>query len=734
MAKSTLRKDVEQSSGHGSLEIFLLGRFRVVVDGRVVSERDWSRRKPVQLIKLLTLQPHHQLHREQMIELLWPDSEPESGSNNLHKAIYLARHALEPDLKSAADSRFLQTRAQQIVLSTSGSLYIDVEEFERAADLAIKSETAAACETAITLYRGDLLSEDVYEEWTATRREQLRELYHRLLGKLSRIYESQDDKQQSIDPLTRLIATDPANELAHRDLMRLYALTGNRHQALRQYQQCVDALRGELDTEPEPATVALYRQIEAGQFPKRTTIEVPGTSESIAILPLLNTSGDPEMEYLSDGLTENIINNLSRLPALRVMAWGTVARFKVTEISPAEIGRNLDVRLVLTGRMLQLNDRLIVRAELIDAADGAHLWGESYDRNMTDIFAMQEDIAREISRTLKLKLAGETTEWLTRRHTESPMAYQQYLKGRYFWYKRTEHDLRKGIEYFSRAIEEDPCYAAAHAGLSDSYALLALRGIVPHREAFQLAKAAARKALELDDSLGEAYASLAHIKLHEWEWAGLDEEFRCALKLSPGHLIAYHWHSEYLTAMGRLDESIETLEKTKEIDPLSPITWAGMAGRLYLARRYDEAIKQIQEGLEINPNHFLLHLHLGNVYVQKGRGGEAVTEMRKAVSLSGDSTEALAGLARAYGAAGSSVEATKILAELTDKSAAHYVSPYNVAKVYAALDEKEQSFAWLEKAYSERHPDFIELKVEPVVDNLRSDSRFTDLLHRVGLE
>src|SRR6266550_3850542 len=663
----------EQSATSSSLEIHLLGHFRMLVDGQAVDERSFTRRKPKLLIKLLALQPNHQLHREQAMEFLWPDSDPESATNNLHKAVHLARHSLEPALKSAADSHFIITRGQQIVLSAPGMLYIDAEEFERQATAAIKSDDAASCETALGLYRGDLLNEDAYEDWAATRREQLRELYHRLLARLPKIYEAQGDYQQSIEALGKLIAADTSNEEAHRDLMRLYALTGNRHQAFRQFQQCVESLRRELDAGPEPATVELHRQIESGLFRTHAAIDTPGAIESIAIAPLLNASGDPEMEYLSDGLTENIIHKLSQLPGLRVMAWGTVARFKGTETTAAEIGRTLSVRVVLTGRMLQVSERLIVRVELIDAVDGAHLWGDHYDRNLADIFAMQDDIASEISENLRLKLTGEQKKRLSKRHTESTIAYQHYLKGRYFWYKRTEHDLKKGIEYFNRAIEEDPSYAAAYDGLSDSYALLALRGIVPHQEAFRRAKAAARKALEIDDSLGEAHASLAHIRLHEWDWSGLDEEFKRALELNPGHAIAYHWYAEYLTAMGRADESIEIMEQAKEIDPLSPISCLGLANGLYFARRYDEAIKHIHEGFEVNPNHFLLHLGLGRAYEQIGMYEEAIAEMQKAVSLSGSSTETVTGLARTYAAAGSTVEAGKILDELTAQSAEHYV-------------------------------------------------------------
>ena len=729
-----MSKSDEKDPSQGSLEIYLLGPFRVVVEGQSVPERDWSRRKPALLIKLLALQPHHQLHREQAMDLLWPESDLKSASNNLHKAIHMARHALERELKSAADSHFILTTGQQITLRAPGELCIDLEEFERQAAFALKSGDPADFETAIGLYRGDLLNEDLYEDWTSVRREQVRELYRLLLIRLSKIYESQGDYQQGIERLRIVTATDPADEAAQRDLIRLYALSGNRHQARRQYQECVEALRKQLDAEPEPETVELQRQIESGFFRPRADIDISGVIESIAILPLLNASGDPEIDYLSDGLTENVINNLAQLPALRVMAWGTVARFKGQDVAPAEIGQTLGVRVVMTGRMLQLNERLIVRAELIDAADGAHLWGAAYDRELADIFTMQADIASEISRNLRLKLTGEEKQRLTRSHTASTKAYQFYLKGRYFWYKRTEQDLRKGIEYFNQAIEEDPSYAAAYDGLSDSYALLALRGIVPHQAAFRRAKAAAKKALEIDDSLGEAHASLAHIRLHEWDWTGLDEEFKRALDLNPGHSIAYHWYSEYLTTMGRADESIEIIQKAMEVDPLSPITWVGVAGRLYLARRYDEAIKVSQEGFEVNPNHFLLHLLLGRAYLQIGMYQEAVAEMQKAVSLSGNSTEALSGLARAYAAAGSRVEAQKIIEELIAQAAEHYVSPYSIAKIHASLEDKEQAFTWLEKAFNERHPDFIELKVEPALDYLHDDSRFADLLRRVGFE
>ena len=721
-----------------SLEIYLLGPFGLKVDGQPVEDRRFTRRKPKQLVKLLALQPFRQLHRDEAMEMLWPNSDPEPAANNLHKAIHMARHALEPGLKSAAESHFILTSAQQILLQSPGELRIDVEEFERLANAGMKSNNPRDAEIALSVYRGDLLNEDRYEDWAAPRRNQLRELYHRLLRHLARTYESQSDHEQSINSLRKLISSDPADEESHRLLMRLYALDGNRNQALQQYQQCVAALRQELDTEPETATVELRRQIESGLVGARGSLvgglDVARAIEAIAILPFHNEGGDLEMEYLSDGLTESVINNLSQLPSLRVMAWGTVARFKEQEITPLEVGRTLGVRAVLTGRVIQFADRLIVRAELIDAIDGAHVWGNHYDRNLVDIFVVQEEIAREISENLRLKLSGEEKARLRKRHTNNSTAYQLYLRGRYFWYKRTEQDLRKGIEYFTQAIAADPGYAAAYDGLSDSYALLALRGVIPHLEAFRKAKAAARKALEIDDQLGEAHASLAHIRLHEWDWAGLEAEFSRAVDLNPGHAIAYHWYSEYLTAMGRVEESIHIIERARDIDPLSAITWAGLSTRLYFARRYDEAIKQTQLGLELNPNHFLLHLSLGAVYLLKGMYEEAIESMKTAVDLSGKSTETLAGLARAYAASGLKEKSLEVVAELKEQLGKRYVSPYSLAKIYASLADKEEAFGWLEISYEQRHPDFIELSAEPALDTVRSDPRFSDLLHRVGLD
>src|SRR5205085_8413798 len=308
-----------------SLEIHLLGPFRVTVDERAIEERRWSRRKPKLLVKLLALQPHHQLHREQAMEFLWPDLDAAAAANNLHKSIHAARRALEPALQSGADSRFILTREQQITLSAPGKLWIDVEAFEQAAAAALKSSDSQACEQALALYTGDLLIEDPYEDWTTMRRESLRALHYDLLLKLAQLYERKQQYQQSIARLRELLDCDPADEEVHRALMRLYALTGNRHQALRQYQQCAATMRRELEAEPDRETVELHRQIESGRIqplpvgatPSRS-MRAPTAIESIAILPLANLTADANLKHLSDGSTKNIINRISKQPSLRL--------------------------------------------------------------------------------------------------------------------------------------------------------------------------------------------------------------------------------------------------------------------------------------------------------------------------------------------------------------------------------------------------------------------------------
>jgi TolB-like protein/Tfp pilus assembly protein PilF len=453
--------------------------------------------------------------------------------------------------------------------------------------------------------------------------------------------------------------------------------------------------------------------------------------DSLAVLPLMNASADPNMEYLSDGVTESIINSLSQLPQLRVMARSTVFRYKSQEIDAQQVGHDLGVRGVLTGRLFQLGERLIIRTELVDTADGSQLWGEQYDRKSSDLLAVQEEISREISEQLRIKLTGEERELLTKRHTDSTEAYQLYLRGCYFLNKYTREDGEKGFDYFRRAIELDPGYALAYVGLADYYYRVSTT-YSPPGEALPKAKAAALRALELDDRLAEAHTSLAYtMMLYDWDWAGAEREFKRAIELKPGYASAHRWYGLYLIFMGRFEESQAEMERAHELDPLSLQVHVSLAAPSYFARGYEQAIEQFHRTLEMDQNFWPAHYLLGWVYEERGEYAKAIGEFRKAEALD-DTPMILAGLGYAYAAAGEQSASQKVLDELQGLSEKRYVSPYFIAIVHAGRGEKDEALEWLEKAYADRSEMLAWLKVGPELDRLRTEPRFADLMRRVG--
>jgi TolB-like protein/DNA-binding winged helix-turn-helix (wHTH) protein/lipopolysaccharide biosynthesis regulator YciM len=454
----------------------------------------------------------------------------------------------------------------------------------------------------------------------------------------------------------------------------------------------------------------------------------------IVVLPFQNLTGDPAQEFVSDGLTEEMITRLGELnyQQLGVIARTSAMTYKGTAKPVDQIARELGVNYIMEGSIRSWGQKVRISAQLISASDQTHLWSQNYERNSGDILALQSDVAQAIAKEIKVKLVPQARTHLSSTAPVKPEAYEAYLKGRYFWYKRTEEGMRKGIDYFNQAIQSQPDYAAAYVGLADSYSLLALRGIVPAKEAFPKARAAAEKALELDNALGDAYATLAHVRLHEWDWSDLDQEFKRALELNPGNAMAYSWYSEYLTTMGRSDESIAVVRKAQEIDPVSPVVSTTLPHAYYFARRFEPAMEYLRKSLDLDPNHFMLHLRLGQVYIEKHMHQQAIEEMQKAVIDSGRSTEALTGLAQAYAAAGMTGPMQEVIDELNRGVGTRYVSAYNVAKIYASLSDKRQTFSWLEKAYDEHNPDLIELRREPCFDSMRSDSRLASLLRRMN--
>jgi serine/threonine protein kinase/tetratricopeptide (TPR) repeat protein len=471
---------------------------------------------------------------------------------------------------------------------------------------------------------------------------------------------------------------------------------------------------------------------------------------SLAVLPLENASRDANTEYLSDGITESLINSLSQFPRLRVMARSTVFRFKRSNntndsksiasssdvksaLDPLRAGAELGVDAVLTGRVLLRGDNLIINVELVNVEDGSHLWGQQYNRQLADIFTIQEGIAREITENLRLRLTGEEKKRLKKRYTDNTEAYQLYLKGRYYWNRRTEEGLKKGIEHFKLAIEADPVYALAYAGLADCYTMMCWHTIVPAREIFPKAKAAALQALELDEQLAEAHASWGAVSETIWDWASAEAQYRRALELNPNYATAHQWYAEYLAHIGRFDEAFQEMKKAQELDPLSCIINTELGWMHYASREYAEAIEQYNGVIDLDPDFAIAHWRLGEAYEQTGMYDEAIAEIQEAARLSGRSPHIVSRLGHAYAVAGRKQEALEVLHELNGMSKQQYVSPYEIAIIYAGLGEKDLVFEWLERAYEDCSSWLTFLKVEPSFDAIKSDPRFIDLIRRIGL-
>ncbi len=465
-------------------------------------------------------------------------------------------------------------------------------------------------------------------------------------------------------------------------------------------------------------------------FPRVQKTEI----HSIAILPFTNVGADPEAEYLSDGLSESLINSLSSLPKLRVTARTTAFTFKGRSVDPREVGRTLGVDALLTGQVTQRGDALSIQVDLIRVSDGSQLWGEHYQRKFSDILSMQDEIAREISAKMKLKLTGEEEQRLSEQYTKNVEAYQLYLKGRYFWNKVTEDSVTKSIECFNQAIDKDPNFALAYAGLADSYILDSFIGMVSPAESYGKAKAPAIRALEIDNNLGDAHATLALILTwYEWNWAAGESEFKRAVELSPNSATAHQAYGRALYMIGRFDESLAELKRAKDLDPLSIIIDADLESVFFFSRRYDEAIKQNRKILDMDSRFVFAYIDLSIALEKSGKSQEAITELQKALSLESENPFVLSLIGYTYARMGESEKAGDILRQLKELSQRKYVSPMLLARVYVSLGDRDHAFESLEQGYQGRDYNLPFLHVDPTFDNLRSDPRFSVLVRRIGL-
>ena len=458
------------------------------------------------------------------------------------------------------------------------------------------------------------------------------------------------------------------------------------------------------------------------------------TISSLAVLPFENVSRDPENDYLSDGITRSLINNLATVPKLRVMAQSTVFRYKGREIDPQGIGRELNVRAVLTGRMMQSGGSLRIGTELVDVATGSLLWGAQFDRKPGDIFVIQDEISSEISGKLRLQLTHAEKKRLVKRHTEDAEAYRLYLQGRHHWNRWTEEGFYKAIGYFQQAIEKDPSYALAHDGVADCYVLLGWNSYLPPKDAFPKAKVAAMAALEIAPDLGEAHTDLAAVLwLHDWQWAEAQNEFKRSLELNPCYPTANHYYAECLMTLGRNAEALARMKKSLELDPLSLIINVAIGWAYYHARQYDEAVAQLLRTVELDPNYPMTYWILGLIYRDTARYDLAISAGEKGVNLSGGSPLMRAALAQTFAAAGAPEKAIEIADELNELAKQRYVAPHFFAGIYVGLGEHDRAIEYLEKSCAEHCHWLIYLHVDPSMDDLRNDPRFQDLLRRVGL-
>ncbi len=454
--------------------------------------------------------------------------------------------------------------------------------------------------------------------------------------------------------------------------------------------------------------------------------------DSLAILPFSSEGAGVNSEYLLYGITDCIINNLSQLPQLRVLAYNTVSRYRGVEVNAQEIGRELNICAVLMGKIQQMGQRLIIRTELVAVNDGRQLWGAQYNRQMSDIFEVEAEISCEISKALRLKLTGEERQPLSKHYPENTEAYHLCLKGRYYWSKYTKEGLTKAIKYYTQAIEIDPNYALAFAGISSSYYRLSNLYLSP-QEAMPKAKVAALKAVELDDTLAESHTALGLVmELYDWNQEGAEREFLCAIECNPSLAIAHHFYGLCLSRMSKFNEAKAAFQRALNLDPLSLQINVSLGATLYMMGQYEQSIEQLTHVLEMNSFYYPACVCLGMAYQSMGNMEQAITEYENACSMD-DSLTTLGHLGQSLAIVGKRNEALKICAKLQKQQKRLYVSPYYVALIYAGLGDNDKAFAWLEKTYNERNEIITWLGVNPEVNSLRSDPRFNDLLNRIDI-
>ena len=684
-----------------------------------------TQRHRIALLTLIVAAWPQPLSRDRAMALLWPERDLANARRLLNLAVHVLRSALgEGAITSTADG---------LVLNPS-RLSCDLHELRTAI-------AANASERVVQLYTGPLLDGFHLDDsidfgyWLDERRSELTHAYIGALLTFAAQQEEAGDVHGRARTCLRLVAADPYSGAYVRMLMHALAAAGDRAGAIRHASEHARRLHVDLDLEPDREIVALAEQLRSAAARRQPEPNAPdrARSPSVAVLPFLNLSGDIGNEYFADGITEDVIAHLSKIRALKVISRTSVMRFKQRQHSLKEIGATLGATTLLDGTVRHAGDHVRIVAKLIDVEADRHLWVETYDRHVTDIFAIQTDVALQIAAALKAELSREEKTRVQREPTKDVEAYHLFLQGRQWFIRYTRGALGRAIEYFERAIALDPTFALAYANLGMAYTELVEGGAIAPDVAYERAAEVATEAMRLDPELGAAYCTMGHLKgIREFDWSGAEQNFKRALELSPNSSDTYDLYGRLCAALARYDEALALHDRARELDPL--VHRMDGVTTLLRARRYAEAVHRAEDALDLDPNYDRTRATLGWAYFLSGRKDEGLAQLERAVSLSPENTMWLGQLGEAYAMAGKTAKARKILTELEVLARSVYVSPYHFAYVYTGLGDTDRAMDWLERAVAGRTGPTSGIKGSFLLTPLQTHPRFRALLRQMKLE
>ncbi len=729
-----------RKSKEPELRIRLLGRFEVLRSGEPIPEEAWGRRKTRTLLKVLLTQRGRVFMQDQLIELLYGDTEPQKKLGNLYGRISQLRHALEPGLARGSESRYILRIGGGYCFSTSTPIYLDTEVFrERMTSGQQAQETghwqlaAESYEKALELYRGEFLEADRYEEWSLGPREEWQEEYLAGLCQLAECYAEIGDNKKAIKCCNQVLSIQPTREAAIRSLMQYYYVAGEDSRALGTFETGKKALREQLEVEPSAETSVLCERIRQCSLPRRPRVPDP---LRIAVMPFVNLCPDPEDEYFVDGITEELIYALSKVREFKVIAQTSVLAYKGARRSIKRIGQELRVGTVVEGSVRRADSRLRITAQLVDVDTEEHMWSGEYDRDLDDVFVIQTEIAREVTKNLCRHLPASSAVLPTIRYREDMEAYRLYLEGRYFLSKRFEDSFQKACESFERALEIDDGFALAHAGLSFTVWLLALYGLIPREEGIARAQSEAEVAISIDDTASEAYATLGCIRsMFHLDPRGAETHFKRGVEADPQNVEIRHVRGLNLVFQGEFSTAIDCYEQALEIDPLSSIVTRGLGYALYHAHRFEEALSQFQRAVRLEKHDMGVYGTLGQVYRQMNQYEKAREALDQAVGIH-RRTLSYVGFDELLHAHVREIMGEKgALQQMVERMEAENQRPALVSLGHFLLEDADAGFEWLERAREARDGMFyLWVLQEPLMDAYKSDSRHRGHLLRLGLK